>query len=34
MNSIASHPTMPILVTGHEDKHIRIWDISTGTYST
>jgi len=30
VNSIASHPTMPILVTGHEDKHIRIWDISTG----
>ncbi|KAL5529432.1 hypothetical protein ACEPAG_5417 [Sanghuangporus baumii] len=30
INSIASHPTMPMLVTGHEDKHIRIWDITTG----
>ncbi|RDX42686.1 WD40 repeat-like protein [Lentinus brumalis] len=29
-NSIASHPTMPLLITGHEDKHIRIFDIVTG----
>lgn len=26
-NSIVSHPTMPLLITGHEDKHIRIFDI-------
>ncbi|CCM03841.1 uncharacterized protein FIBRA_05990 [Fibroporia radiculosa] len=30
VNSIASHPTMPLLITGHEDKHIRIFDIVTG----
>ncbi|KAH9951500.1 WD40 repeat-like protein [Amylocystis lapponica] len=30
VNSIASHPTMPLLVTAHEDKHIRIFDIVTG----
>ncbi|PCH38704.1 WD40 repeat-like protein [Wolfiporia cocos MD-104 SS10] len=29
-NSIASHPTMPLLVTAHEDKHIRIFDVLTG----
>lgn len=31
-NSIVSHPTMPILITAHEDKHIRMFDIITGTY--
>lgn len=30
VNSMVSHPTMPLLVTGHEDKHIRIFDINTG----
>ncbi|KLO12014.1 WD40 repeat-like protein [Schizopora paradoxa] len=30
VNAITSHPTMPMLVTGHEDKHIRVWDIATG----
>ena len=30
INALASHPTMPLLVTGHEDKYIRIFDISTG----
>ncbi|KAF9792082.1 WD40 repeat-like protein [Thelephora terrestris] len=29
INALASHPTMPLLVTGHEDKYIRIFDIST-----
>ncbi|KAI0933823.1 hypothetical protein AcV5_005866 [Taiwanofungus camphoratus] len=29
-NSIVSHPTMPLLITAHEDKHIRIFDIVTG----
>ncbi|KAI0822615.1 WD40 repeat-like protein [Trametes gibbosa] len=29
-NAIVSHPTMPLLITGHEDKHIRIFDINTG----
>jgi hypothetical protein len=30
VNSIVSHPTMPLLITGHEDKYIRIFDIGTG----
>ncbi|KAG9122143.1 hypothetical protein FRC07_001604 [Ceratobasidium sp. 392] len=30
INAIVSHPTMPILVTAHEDKYIRIFDITTG----
>ncbi|CAE6530433.1 unnamed protein product [Rhizoctonia solani] len=30
VNAIASHPTMPLLVTAHEDKYIRIFDVSTG----
>ncbi|KAF5365579.1 hypothetical protein D9758_003126 [Tetrapyrgos nigripes] len=30
INRIASHPTMSLLVTAHEDKHIRIFDIITG----
>ncbi|THH31742.1 hypothetical protein EUX98_g2438 [Antrodiella citrinella] len=30
VNSIASHPTMSILVTAHEDRQIRIFDIGTG----
>ncbi|KAI9509955.1 WD40-repeat-containing domain protein [Russula earlei] len=34
-NSIVSHPTMPLLITAHEDKYINIYDINTGqcTYS-
>ncbi|KAG9104455.1 hypothetical protein FRC06_002401 [Ceratobasidium sp. 370] len=30
INAIASHPTMPLLVTAHEDKYIRIFDITMG----
>ncbi|TFK54848.1 WD40 repeat-like protein [Heliocybe sulcata] len=30
VNNMVSHPTMPMLVTAHEDKHIRIFDITTG----
>jgi striatin 1/3/4 len=33
INRMASHPTMPLLVTGHEDKHIRIFDITTGIFN-
>ncbi|KDR81374.1 hypothetical protein GALMADRAFT_239242 [Galerina marginata CBS 339.88] len=30
INRIVSHPTMSILVTAHEDKFIRIFDLTTG----
>jgi striatin 1/3/4 len=30
INCIASHPSMPVLVTAHEDKHIKIFDVLTG----
>ncbi|KAJ7090211.1 WD40-repeat-containing domain protein [Mycena belliarum] len=30
INRIVSHPTMSLLVTAHEDKYIRIFDIITG----
>lgn len=29
-NSIVSHPTMPLLITAHEDKYISIYDINSG----
>jgi len=30
VNRLVSHPTMPFIVTAHEDKFIRIFDIMTG----
>jgi len=30
INRIVSHPTMSLLVTAHEDKYIRIFDLTTG----
>lgn len=30
VNRIVSHPTTPLLVTAHEDKFIRIFDLTTG----
>ncbi|KAF5358046.1 hypothetical protein D9756_001729 [Leucocoprinus leucothites] len=30
INCITSHPSMPILVTAHEDKYIKIFDVLTG----
>ncbi|KAJ3535085.1 hypothetical protein NMY22_g6644 [Coprinellus aureogranulatus] len=32
INCVISHPTMPILVTSHEDKFIRIFDLTTGMF--
>ena len=29
-SSLISHPTMPLLIAGHEDKRISIFDITTG----
>lgn len=30
INKVVSHPTLPITVTAHEDRHIRFWDNTTG----
>jgi hypothetical protein len=30
INRIVSHPTMPILVSGHEDRHIKFFDLKSG----
>ena len=27
-NAVCTHPLVPIAVTAHEDKHIRMWDLS------
>ncbi|EJD53232.1 WD40 repeat-like protein [Auricularia subglabra TFB-10046 SS5] len=29
INKLVSHPTMPLLVSGHEDRYIRIFDVTT-----
>ncbi|XP_055847584.1 striatin-3 isoform X2 [Episyrphus balteatus] len=31
INKVVSHPTLPITITAHEDRHIRFWDNTTGT---
>lgn len=30
--SLAVHPTMPIVISAHGDRHIRLWDINTGIF--
>ena len=30
VNQIVSHPTMSLLITAHEDKYIRVFDVVTG----
>ncbi len=30
INKVVSHPTLPVVVTGHEDKYIRFYDASSG----
>ncbi|CAG0890757.1 unnamed protein product [Darwinula stevensoni] len=30
INSVVCHPTLPLCITGHEDRHIRFWDTSNG----
>lgn len=31
INKVISHPTLPITITAHEDRHIRFWDNTTGS---
>ncbi|KAG0050128.1 hypothetical protein BGZ83_005087 [Gryganskiella cystojenkinii] len=31
INKIVCHPTMPLMVTGHEDRYIRYFDLNTGS---
>lgn len=30
INKIVCHPTLPITITAHEDRHVRFWDNNTG----
>ena len=30
INKVVSHPTLPLTVTAHEDRHIRFFDNNTG----
>ncbi|XP_075153717.1 connector of kinase to AP-1 isoform X4 [Haematobia irritans] len=30
INKVISHPTLPITITAHEDRHIRFWDNTSG----
>lgn len=30
INKVITHPTLPLLVTAHEDKYIRMFDLDTG----
>lgn len=30
INKVVSHPTLPMLITAHEDRHIRFFDINSG----
>lgn len=30
INKIVCHPTLPLTITAHEDRHIRFWDNNTG----
>lgn len=30
INKVVCHPTLPVTITAHEDRHIRFWDNTTG----
>lgn len=34
INKVVNHPTLPITITAHEDRHIRFFDNNTGLYPT
>uniref|UniRef100_A0A182IQN9 WD_REPEATS_REGION domain-containing protein n=1 Tax=Anopheles atroparvus TaxID=41427 RepID=A0A182IQN9_ANOAO len=31
INKVISHPTLPVTITAHEDRHIRFWDNTSGS---
>lgn len=31
INKVVSHPTLPVTITAHEDRHIRFWDNTSGS---
>ena len=31
INKVVSHPTLPVTITAHEDRHIRFWDNNNGS---
>ena len=31
VNSVVVHPTLPVIVSAHEDRQIKFWDLDTGT---
>lgn len=33
ISSLAVHPTLPIVISAHQDRHIRLWDINSGIFS-
>lgn len=32
INRVVVHPTMPMVVSGHEDRHIKFYDLNTGIH--
>ena len=32
INKVVSHPTLPLTITAHEDRHIRFFDNNSGKY--
>lgn len=32
INKVVSHPTLPLTITAHEDRHIRFFDNSSGEW--
>jgi len=30
INKVVNHPTLPVTITAHEDRHIRFFDNNTG----
>lgn len=32
INKVITHPALPLLITAHEDKFIRMFDLNTGEY--